>query len=124
MNTTKYKVTTDGETPCLSGHGIIDVEPIDGTTAVVTVEGNGMMFEQHAATCDAILGIDELKDGSAILEAIEAGFAAGGTDEWDAPEFEAARNLTAEIDCSWDFDGWRNTARCIRSGELGGTLFA
>lgn len=53
--TTRYKVTTDGVTPCLSGHGITEVEPIDGVTAIVTVEGNGVMFETHAATCAAIL---------------------------------------------------------------------
>jgi len=57
---TKYRVTTDGETPCLSGHGIIEVEPIDGVTAIVTVEGNGVMFEQHAATCAAILEWEEV----------------------------------------------------------------
>mgnify|MGYP000272839456 CR=1 FL=1 len=58
--TTKYKVTTDGVTPCLTGHGITEVDPIDGNTAIVTVAGNGVMFEQHAATCKAILEIEEI----------------------------------------------------------------
>lgn len=120
---TIYRVETDGETPCLYGHGIINVEPIDDCHATVTVEGNGVMFEQHAATCDAILGVDELKDGTAVIEAIEAGFAAGGKDEWDAPEFSEARELTEAIGCSWDFSGWHDTAACIRAGSLGGTLF-
>lgn len=57
---TKYRVETDGETPCLSGHGIIEVDAIDDTHAIVTVEGNGVMFEQHAATCDAIFGIEQI----------------------------------------------------------------
>lgn len=121
--TTKYKVTTDGETPCLYGHGIIEVDAIDNTTAIVTVEGNGVMFEQLAATSDAILEIEEMKNGEAILAAIDAGFAAGGVDEWDAPEFAAARDLTETAGCVWDFEGWRNTARCIRAhGSLGGVL--
>jgi hypothetical protein len=121
---TKYRVETDGETPCLSGHGIIEVDAIDDTHAIVTVEGNGVMFEQHAATCDAIFGIEQIHDGTAILEAIEAGFAAGGKDEWDAPEFANARELTEAAGCVWDFDGWRDTADCIRQGCLGGTVFA
>lgn len=56
----KYQVITNGVTPCLSGYGITGVDPIDGVTAIVTVEGNGVMFEQHAATCAAILEIEEI----------------------------------------------------------------
>lgn len=55
-----------------------------------------------------------------ILDAIKAGFAAGGKDEWDAPEFQAARDLTEAAGCVWDFAGWRDTAYTIRAhGMLG-----
>lgn len=58
-----------------------------------------------------------------ILDAIKAGFAAGGKDEWDAPEFQTARDLTGAAGCQWDFMGWRDTARCIRAhGTLGGVV--
>ena len=58
-----------------------------------------------------------------ILEAIAAGFAAGGKDEWDAPEFQAARELTGAAGCQWDFMGWRDTAATIRAhGKLGGAV--
>ena len=52
--------------------------------------------------------------GDQILAAIDAGFAAGGVDEWDSPEFEDARNLTEQARCVWGFMGWRDTANCIR----------
>jgi hypothetical protein len=56
-----------------------------------------------------------------IIDAINSGFAAGGKDEWDAPEFEAARQLTGQAGCCWDFAGWRETRRTIREhGRLGG----
>lgn len=56
-----------------------------------------------------------------ILYAIAAGFAAGGKDEWDAPEFQAARDLTDAAGCVWDFTGWRDAADTIRNnGKLGG----
>lgn len=58
MDTTQYKVTTDGKLHegigCLRGHGIIEVDPIDANTAIVTVEGNGVVFEAHARTSPAI----------------------------------------------------------------------
>lgn len=59
MPMNKYKVTWDGKASegigCLTGHGIIEVDPIDGTTALVTVGDNGVTFEAHARTCTAIL---------------------------------------------------------------------
>lgn len=61
--------------------------------------------------------------GQAIIAAIKAGFAAGGKDQWDAPEFEAARQATADAGCCWDFDGWRNAAECVKEGMLGGVNF-
>jgi hypothetical protein len=62
------------------------------------------------------------KQGSEIVAAIKAGFAAGGADEWDSPEFEAARKASETAGCVWDFLGWDDTLRCIlRHGALGGT---
>jgi hypothetical protein len=56
-----------------------------------------------------------------IIAAIATGFAAGGKDEWDAPEFQAARDLTEAALCVWDFVGWRDAADAIRfHGRLGG----
>lgn len=64
MATTQYKVKWNGENNegigCLSGHGIIQVDPIDATTAIVTVEGNGALFEQHAAFTPEIEDFREL----------------------------------------------------------------
>jgi hypothetical protein len=61
--------------------------------------------------------------GAAILAAIKSGFAAGGVDEWDAPEFSDARKLSRDI--TWEFTGWHDTARCIEvHGKLGGERLA
>ena len=94
MKTTQYKVTTDGETyeglGCLSGHGIIEVDPIDGTTAIVTVEGNGVMFEQHAATCAAIESYLEIQIASPEFTAWLASTSFAGQvepgEQWDTEE--------------------------------------
>ncbi len=41
--------------------------------------------------------------------------------DWDAPEFQDARELTELAGCQWDFEGWRAAANCIRAhGMLGG----
>jgi hypothetical protein len=58
-----------------------------------------------------------------IIEAIDAGFAAGGRDEWDAPEFQAARDLTEQAGCVWDFTGWRETRQTVQNhSALGGVV--
>lgn len=59
-----------------------------------------------------------------IIEAITAGLAAGGdSTDWDAPEFESARNLTGIAGCVWDFDSWRDAADCVEwYGKLGGVV--
>lgn len=60
-----------------------------------------------------------MSNANTIIETIKAGFAAGGVDEWDAPEFEAARIATEGY--SWDFAGWADTLTCVeRFGRLGG----
>lgn len=56
-----------------------------------------------------------------VIAAITDGFAAGGVDEWEAPEFQSARDLTEQFGCSWDFYGWRSTRdSIINHGKLGG----
>jgi len=52
-----------------------------------------------------------------IIAAIERGFDARGKDEWDAPEFEEARCLTAQAGCVWDFEGWRETLAHLKLSE-------
>lgn len=52
-----------------------------------------------------------------IIAAIERGFDAKGKDEWDAPEFEEARRLTAAAGCVWDFYGWRATLEHLKLSE-------
>ena len=57
--------------------------------------------------------------GNEIVTAIKAGIAAGGVDEWDSPEFEAARKASEGY--VWEFAGWADTLACIeRHGALGG----
>ena len=55
-----------------------------------------------------------------LIAAIRGGFAAGGKDEWDAPEFGQARELTAGWGCAWDFAGWRELVNRLESeGAMG-----
>lgn len=78
--TTKYHVTTDGsDYPSLTGAGIEEVDAIDATTAIVTVRGNGAMFEQHANTCPAIISYRELKEDTAPVVQTGAATAYGIT---------------------------------------------
>jgi hypothetical protein len=61
--------------------------------------------------------------GNEIVTAIKAGIAAGGVDEWDSPEFEAARKASEGY--VWEFAGWADTLACIeRHGALGGDSLA
>lgn len=74
---------------------------------------------------DAPLSLVPLPSAQPIIDAITAGLRAGGKDEWDAPEFQAARDLTEAAGCVWDFDGWRDTRDGLaNSGWLGGVRFA
>lgn len=74
---------------------------------------------------DAPLAFVTLPSAKPIIDAITAGLRAGGKDEWDAPEFQAARDLTEAAGCVWDFDGWRDTRDGLEaSGWLGGVRFA
>ena len=55
-----------------------------------------------------------------LAEAICEGLATG-QDDWDAPAFERARELTERAGCSWDFAGWADTLRTVEAaGVLGG----
>jgi hypothetical protein len=59
---------------------------------------------------------DRLDDDS-IVAAINAALSAGGDDQdWDAPEFKRARELTEGY--VWEFTNWRDTAALIRRGKL------
>lgn len=65
---------------------------------------------------------EDLPNSAPAIAAIEAGLAAGGDEEdWEAPEFEAAREATQEMGISWDFDGWEDTLTMLRNGKIGGT---
>lgn len=107
MSTT-YKVTTDGKTyegiGCLSGHGIIEVDPIDATTAIVTVAGNGAMFEQHAATCDAIIAYEEIQlvtpEFAAWLDITSFAGQVEPGEQWDTVEaWPSTETLRAAREC-------------------------
>lgn len=60
-----------------------------------------------------------------IIDAITSGILAGGDPtDWDAPQFEQARSLTAKAGCVWDFDSWKNTRSALLGhGRLGGVTF-
>ena len=61
-----------------------------------------------------------------VIDAINSGLKAGAqNDDWDAPEMEEARALTALAGSVWDFAGWRETANCLifHDGKLGGVQY-
>lgn len=54
-----------------------------------------------------------------ILDAISAGLAVGAAnDDWDAPEMQIARDLTAQAGLVWDFSTWSHAAKSIEEGRL------
>lgn len=112
MMTTHYKVTTDGKTHeglgCLSGHGIIEVDSIDATTSIITVEGNGVMFEQHAATCAAIVFYEEMQivtdDFAAWLATTSFAGQVEPGEQWDTEEAWPSREtMRAARECFRQF---------------------
>lgn len=56
-----------------------------------------------------------------IAAAIQHGLNVGGAkNDWDAPGFKSARDMTRLAGCVWDFVGWLDALRCVEQGMLGG----
>ena len=58
-----------------------------------------------------------------LTQAIRSGQQAGGDDQdWNAPEFQQARDLTEQYGCTWDFSSWDDTLHTITrdNSTLGG----
>lgn len=89
-------------------------------------EGPDTLFETEAEATAAAVAFANRPKAAAIIAAIESGLKAGGDDkDWNAPEFEQARDLTGAAGCVWDFVAWKHALNCVeRYGKLGGVEFA